>query len=97
VAAKSVTAERDELVQEQLRGITSTLDRLERHLATVTSDLGAVRLGEMSEITARMAKLEGDVQLLRYQMGRSGAMWGLIVTPIAAAIVSGVMALLLHH
>lgn len=96
---RSATAERDELVQEQLRGIVETLGRLERHLATVTADLGTVRLGEMAAITARQAKLEGESLLLRYQVGRSSATWSMIVTPIFAAAVSAATAWIIgsHH
>lgn len=97
MAAKGITAQRDELVEEQLRGIRETLGELKTSLSVVSTNLDAVRMAELSGIRADLAKQDAEIKLLRYQMGRTTAVWSLVSGGVASAIVAAVMALLLHR
>jgi hypothetical protein len=97
VAPKGIVAERDALVEEQLRGIRETLGELKASLATVSINLDGVRIAELAEVRGELAKHDAELKLLRYQMGRTSAVWSLISGAVASAIVAAVMALLLKH
>lgn len=107
-ARRPIDDERNELVLKELEHIHATISRLEGTITTLSANLDAVRVAELSAIrsnlsdiaarlTAELARQDSEVKLLRYQMGRSNAMWGLIITPITAAIVAGAMALIMRH
>jgi hypothetical protein len=97
MAAKGITAQRDELVEEQLRGIRETLGELKASLSVVSTNLDAVRMAELSGIRADLAKQDAEIKLLRYQMGRTTAVWSLVSGGVASAIVAAVMTLVLHR
>lgn len=108
MAPSGLTAQRDALIEEQLRNIRDSLGELKASVATVSVNLDAVRIAELSSIranandlrsalTSELAKHDAELKLLRYQMGRTSAMWGLISSGVTAAIVAGVMALLMKH
>lgn len=97
MAAKGITAQRDELVEEQLRGIRETLVDLKASLAVVSNNLDAVRMADLSGVRGDLAKHDAELKLLRYQMGRTTAVWSLVSSGIASAIVAAVMALVLHR
>lgn len=104
---RPIEDERNALVLQELEHIQETIARLEQLIATLSANLDAVRMAELASIranladtatrlTAELARQESELKLLRYQMGRTNAVWGLIVTPITAAIVAGVMQLLMR-
>lgn len=101
-------ANRDELVEEQLRGIKEDLGDLKSSLLIVSNNLDAVRISEMAALRANLSDLRSamaaelathaaELKLLRYQMGRTSAAWGLISSVVASTLVAGVMALLMQH
>ncbi len=93
---KSIITERDALVEEQLRGIRETLVRLETTLTVVSLNLDSVRIAELASVRAEIAKHDAELKLLRYQMGRTTAVWSLISGGVASAIVASVMAFVLR-
>src|SRR5689334_6873941 len=104
----SVRSELDALIKVQLDSITGTLKRLENAIADLNDKVDSVRVAELSAIranladtaaklTAAQAAQEAEIKLLRYQMGRSNAMWGLIITPITSAIVAALMAIMMRR
>lgn len=126
MAAKGLTAQRDELVEEQLRGIRETLSELKTSLATVVSNLDSVRIAELSAIRTslsdvavrltaqlatelsairinfsnnadRLAAQDSEIKLLRYQMGRTTAVWSLVSSGVMSTIVAAVMAVVMHR
>lgn len=97
MAAKGITAQRDELVTEQLRAIRETLGELKADLATVSTTLDSVRIAELASLRAQIAAHDADLQLLRYQMGRTTAVWSLVSGGVASAIVAAVMALVMRR
>lgn len=97
MAAKGIAAQRDELVTEQLRAIRETLGELKADLATVSNTLDSVRIAELAGLRAEIAAHDADLKLLRYQMGRTTAVWSLVSGGVASAIVAAVMALVLHR
>lgn len=108
MAVKTIAAQRDALIEEQLRNIRDDLGELKTALATVSSNLDAVRIAELASIranandlrsglTSELAKHDAEIKLLRYQMGRTSAVWSLVSGGVASAIVAAVMALLLRH
>lgn len=107
-AKRPIDDERNELVLKELEHIHGTIARLESTIATLSANLDAVRVAELAAIrtnlsdlaarlTADIARQDSELKLLRYQQGRSNAMWGLIITPVTAALVAAAMALLLRH
>ncbi len=108
MAGRGLAAERNELIEAELRGIRETLGRLEKSLAQVSGDLGTVRIGEMSVIRAKLAELElamqqriaaMDAQLavLQYQSKRSGAAAGAWISAVISVAVGAGAALLMHR
>lgn len=108
MAAKGLVAERDELVKEQLKSIKEDLVELKAALAQVSTNLDAVRIAELasiranandlrSNLTSELAKHDAELKLLRYQMGRTTAVWSLVSGGVSSAIVAAVMALVLRH
>lgn len=97
MAPKGLTAQRDELVEEQLRGIRETLAELKKALAVVSELLDAVRVAELTVVRSVLAKHDAELILLRYQMGRTTAMWALVSSGVSSAIVAAVMALVMRH
>ena len=106
--SRPIDDERNALVLKELEHIHATIARLEGAMGILSTNLDAVRTAELksiresltdstARITAEQARQESDLKLLRYQMGRSNAMWGLIITPVTAAVVAGAMALLMRH
>lgn len=108
MAPKTIAAQRDALIEEQLRNIRDDLAELKTALATVSSNLDAVRIAELASIranandlrsglTSELAKHDAEIKLLRYQMGRTSALWSLVSGGVASAIVAAIMALIMHH
>lgn len=115
MAGKGIAAQRDELVEEQLRGIKEALGELKASVALVSANLDAVRIAELSSIRSNVndvriayqaelakrdseiARHDSEIKLLRYQMGRTSAVWSLVSGGVASAIVAAVMALVLRH
>lgn len=108
MAPKGIAAQRDELVEEQLRHIRDSLGELKASLIVVSTNLDAVRIAELAAIranvndlrtalTSDLAKHDAELKLLRYQMGRTSAMWSLVSSGVASAIVAAVMALIMHR
>lgn len=100
--------ERNALVLRELEHIHDTIARLESVIATLSANLDAVRVAELAAIranladiaarlTAQLAGQDSEIKLLRYQMGRTTAVWSLVSSGVASAIVAGVMALVMRH
>jgi hypothetical protein len=108
MAAKGVTVQRDELVEEQLRGIREDLGELKSSLQLVSANLDSVRIAELASIRANINDLrianqaelgrhDAELKLLRYQMGRTTAVWSLVSSGVASAVVAAVMALVMRR
>lgn len=108
MAPKGISAQRDELIEVELRQIRDRLDELKSSLSTVSTNLDGVRIAELASIRANvndlrtaltneLAKHEAELKLLRYQMGRTSAVWSLVSGGVGSALVAALMALLLHH
>lgn len=108
MAANGVTVQRDELVEEQLRGIREDLGELKSSLQLVSANLDSVRIAELASIRANINDLrianqaelgrhDAEIKLLRYQMGRTTAVWSLVGSGVASAVVAAVMALVMRH
>lgn len=106
--AESVAARHDKLIEEQLRGIKEGQTRLEAAVIGLTGKIDEVRTAELDKIKgqantveaslrAELAKQAADLQLLRYQMGRTAAVWSMITGLVVTAIGGGLMALLMRH
>lgn len=105
---KDVSSARDALIAEQLRNIRDDLSELKAALSTVSTNLDSVRIAELASIranandlrtglTSELAKHDAELKLLRYQMGRTSAVWSLVSGGVASAIVAAIMALIMRH
>lgn len=107
MAGEALTAQRDKLVQEQLRGIREDLGDLKSSVAILAANLDAVRTAELQAIRtnvtdlrlanqSELAKQDAEIKLLRYQMGRTAAWWALVSGAVMTAIVGAIMALVMQ-
>lgn len=96
MAGKGLAAERNELIEAELRGIRETLGRLEQSLTQVAGDLGTVRLEELRAIRSELAETKSDLKVLQYQAKRSGAAAGAWISAVISVVVGAGAALLLH-
>lgn len=86
---RPIEDERNELVLKELEFINTTIKRLE---GTVE------KLGEVFKaLTVQLVTQEGDLKMLRYQMGRTTAIWSLISGAVASTIVGAILALIMKH
>jgi hypothetical protein len=107
-ARQPIDDERNALVLLELQHIRGTVARLESVIAMLSANLDAVRVADLSGIrnniatevarlTAQLAAGDAEIKLLRYQIGRTTAIWSLISGGVASAIVAAVMALVMHR
>lgn len=108
MAARQTDDVRDGIVKEQLQSIRDTLDELKSSLAIVSVNLDSVRIAELAAIranvsdlrvglTSELAKHDAELKLLRYQMGRTSAVWALVSGVVTSTIVAAIMAMILRH
>lgn len=95
--AKSLADQQRDLVLVQLEHVTEAIARIEAQLATVTVDLGQVRLEEMRSVRAELAELKSDLKVLQFQAKRSGAFAGAWISAVISVAVAAAAALLLKH
>lgn len=97
MAGKGTTAQRDELIEVELRNIREMMGEIKMAVTALTADLGTVRLAELTAIREKISAIEGDMKVLTYQSRKSGAWSGLFAGAGVSAIVAALAALLLKH
>lgn len=100
--------ERDQALEGALGGLAVELVHLKERLGELRLNvegfnvqLGLLRTTELhtleSGLRLELGQQAAEIKLLRYQMGRTTAVWSLISGGVSSAIVAAVMALLLRH
>lgn len=97
MAAKGTTAQRDELIEVELRNIREMISDVKTAVTALTADLGTVRLADLTAIREKIASIEGDMKVLTFQSRKSGAWGGLLAGASVSAVVAALAALLLKH
>lgn len=92
---------RDDLleVKQALGNVNATLDGVRvSELAAIRANVHDLRIAHTLELGRRdteIAKLQGELGLVRDQVGRTAAKWGAISSIVSAAIVGAVLKLVM--
>lgn len=105
--SKPRAEERNEIIHSELVHLKEGQERIEAVLATLSATVDSVRVAELAAIrsnqndlraahAAKLAEHESELKLLRYQMGRSTLVWGVISGAVSSGVIAAVLRLVLR-